>query len=212
MTKNQTKFNKPFIEYQSSGYDTTQSVGGSFFRNNSMENWKPIKGFEGLYDISDFGNIRGYRKAINGKQMLFTTPQQPITPCNDKNGYKIVRLWKDKKPYSKRVHRLALETFIGECPNGMECCHKDNNKENNKLHNLTWDTHRNNQVRDGGGRSIIGKGEDNPMAKLSLLQVVKIKELAKKGLKRQSISHILNIKIDTVGRIIRGERWGHVQI
>jgi hypothetical protein len=50
------------------------------------------------------------------------------------------------------VHRVVLETFVGSCPDGMECCHLDDVKTNNKLVNLRWDTHDANvvdKVRNG---------------------------------------------------------------
>lgn len=45
------------------------------------------------------------------------------------------------------VHRLVLEAFIGECPEGMECDHKDRNRSNNRLENLHWVTQQHNRGR-----------------------------------------------------------------
>ena len=48
---------------------------------------------------------------------------------------------------SKLVHRLVLETFVGPCPDKMECSHIDNNKLNNNLSNLCWESHADNLKR-----------------------------------------------------------------
>lgn len=88
-----------------------------------MENWKDLKGFEGLYQISDYGNIR------NNK---FIMKQQ-----TDRYGYKYICLTKNNIQKKFKVHRLVLETFIGD-GSGLVCNHKDKNKTNNNLENLEW--------------------------------------------------------------------------
>lgn len=55
------------------------------------------------------------------------------------------------------VHRLVLETFVGACPLGMECCHSDGNGMNNKLSNLRWDTHAGNGIDMKRHGSVSGK-------------------------------------------------------
>jgi hypothetical protein len=96
-----------------------------------MENWKDLKGFEGLYQISDYGNIR------NNK---FIMKQQ-----TDRYGYKYICLTKNNIQKKFKVHRLVLETFIGD-GSGLVCNHKDKNKTNNNLENLEWVTIRENNI------------------------------------------------------------------
>lgn len=92
------------------------------------ERWLPVKGYEGLYEVSDLGRFR------NSKRMKLkkTTP--------DKFGYLQVRLCKDGIPATKLAHRLVLEAFVGPCPEGMETRHLDGDPTNNKVCNLAWGT------------------------------------------------------------------------
>lgn len=93
------------------------------------EIWKDIKGYEGLYKISSFGNIISKkRKGTNGI----------ITQQNSKIGYLIVDLYKNSKRTTKYVHRLIAEHFIDN-PKKLPCInHKDGNKKNNNIKNLEW--------------------------------------------------------------------------
>lgn len=93
------------------------------------EIWKDIKGYEGLYQISNFGNIKSKkRQGTNGK----------ITKQVSKIGYYIVDLYKESKRQTKYLHRIIAETFIPN-PNNLKCInHKDGNKLNNSIENLEW--------------------------------------------------------------------------
>jgi NUMOD4 motif/HNH endonuclease len=96
-----------------------------------MENWKDLKGFEGLYQISDYGNIR------NNK---FVMKQQ-----TDRHGYKYICLTKNNIQKKFKVHRLVLESFIGD-GSELVCNHIDKNRANNNLNNLEWVTIRENNI------------------------------------------------------------------
>lgn len=61
-------------------------------------------------------------------------------------GYQIVNLYKQGIKKDFMIHCLVLEAFIGFCPKGMQACHKDNNRANNNLSNLRWDTPQNNHL------------------------------------------------------------------
>ena len=52
---------------------------------------------------------------------------------------------KQFRRFNKMVHRLVLETYVGPCPSGMECRHLNGNKKDNRLENLCWGTHRENE-------------------------------------------------------------------
>lgn len=87
--------------------------------------WKPIKGFEGLYAISIDGVIKSLSRNVVKAQ------------STNNWGYKTVSLFKDGKHYHKFVHRLIAETFIPPfC--GEQINHIDGNKSNNSVENLEW--------------------------------------------------------------------------
>lgn len=96
----------------------------------NMEQFKPIEGYDGIYEISSLGNVvsnySGKRKIL--KQSLMTS------------GYKFIRVKKDGKYKNLSVHRLIATHFL-ENPNSYEQVnHKDGNKLNNDISNLEWCT------------------------------------------------------------------------
>ena len=101
--------------------------------NYMEEVWKPVKGYEGLYEVSDMGHVRGLK---SGKV---------LRPGNS-GRYDFVVLVKDGKRKDLYVHRIVANTFIPN-PNGLlEVNHIDENKTNNCVQNLEWISHRENAL------------------------------------------------------------------
>ena len=102
---------------------------------NIIEIWKPVVGYEGLYEVSDLGRVRSLNYHRSGKVRV-------LKYKTDKDGYKFVILCKDGKYKSFRVHRLVALAFIPN-PDNLPCInHKDENKTNNCVENLEWCTRR----------------------------------------------------------------------
>lgn len=91
-----------------------------------METFKAIKGFENYYEVSDLGNV----KSLIGRFSNVVILKYGISG----SGYPTVTLCKNGKRYSKTIHRLVVETFLGSSE--LIVNHKDGNKLNNKLSNL----------------------------------------------------------------------------
>lgn len=104
-----------------------------------FETWLDIPGWEGLYKVSDHGRVRGVSGCILKPEVL-------------PRGHLKVKLYRPDQSKHWLVHRLVLTTFVGPCPEGLESCHWDDDKTNNHLWNLRWDTHAANlldAVRNG---------------------------------------------------------------
>lgn len=97
--------------------------------------WKDIKGYEGLYQVSNTGHVR----ALNYSGTKGFVKELVLAP--NAKGYLRVGLTKNRKQRYHRVHRLVYETFIGEIPEKMEINHKDENRQNNNLENLEICSH-----------------------------------------------------------------------
>lgn len=97
-----------------------------------MSEWRSVLGFEGLYEISDDGQVRSARGRL----------RKPVE--NRPNGYLTVQLRRDLRTHKRYIHRLVLEAFVGPCPPGMECCHRDGDIGNNSVPNLYWGTRKQN--------------------------------------------------------------------
>lgn len=111
------------------------------------EIWKDIKGYEGLYQVSNLGKVRSLDRKIlfkNGHIQFFKG--KILSLSKDKNGYIHIILHKDNKTKIFRVHRLVAETFIPNLENKPQVNHIDGNKENNCLSNLEYCTIKENHI------------------------------------------------------------------
>lgn len=103
-----------------------------------MEIWKDIKGYEGIYQVSNYGRVKSlnYNKTNREGFMSFN---------NNGTGYLQVCLTKDKKYKKKLVHRLVAKAFIEKPIDKNYINHIDGNKSNNHVENLEWVTRSENQ-------------------------------------------------------------------
>jgi hypothetical protein len=109
------------------------------------------------------------------------------------------------------VHRLMVETFIGEIPKGMQVNHINGDKYDNKLSNLEIVTPLENmQHAHRTGLIKYRKGEDNAQAKLKETEVIYIYELIKQFKSNEYIAKELDIKPKLVSLIRNGARWKHI--
>ena len=104
------------------------------------EQWRPIPGYEGLYEVSDHGRVRSLDRVVRRGAHTLRLPGEIKALVDNGHGRKRAYLSRDGQMQRPQVHRLVLETFVGPCPAGMEACHNDGNPANNRLENLRWDT------------------------------------------------------------------------
>jgi hypothetical protein len=147
-----------------------------------QENWRPVKKFPG-YDVSDLGRVRSYWRHVvpfgqrgGGYAVISDVPQRYLKLSLDHKGYWFLRLQRDGKGHNIRIGPLVLETFVGERPPGMECCHGPNGKTDNSLPNVSWGTksknHNEDMLRDG----TDARGEKHGGAKLTEKAVQRIRK------------------------------------
>lgn len=105
---------------------------------SEKEIWKPVVGYEGLYEVSNLGRVRSVDRFVlqQGRQQIYRGRIMALTINN--SGYKTVRLSSNNKKKGMLVHRLVAESFLSN-PYNFPCVnHKDENKLNNNLQNLEW--------------------------------------------------------------------------
>lgn len=106
------------------------------------EQWKPVKGFEGKYIVSNLGNVMSLpRTILNRLGREYTVDGFTLSKRISDTGYENVYLGNSA---SKSVHRLVAEAFVQNPNRFSEVNHIDGNKKNNCASNLEWVTHSEN--------------------------------------------------------------------
>lgn len=102
--------------------------------------WRPVLGYEGLYEVSDSGNVRSIERQVEDSNGIVRLRQGRILRGYFDGARVRVRLSRLGVVTERKVHRLVLDAFVGPRPTGMECCHNDGDPTNNHVSNLRWDT------------------------------------------------------------------------
>ena len=106
-----------------------------------MEEWRDIKGYEGLYQISSEGRVKSKQRITRNNQ---TIKEKIRKPKIDKDGYCCVKLWIDGISKEYFIHRLVAQAFIPNPYNKPCIDHINTNKTDNRVENLRWCTHKEN--------------------------------------------------------------------
>lgn len=163
----------------------------------TREVWKPVVGYENLYEVSNLGRVKNAQRKGTTGGLLFQHPT--------KEGYLRVGLHKNDRRAMLYVHRLVLDAFRGPAPIGHEASHINNKAGDNSLSNLLWETKSANMQRkhDNGTYQY---GEKAPSAKLKWDQVREIRSLYRK-VRQVDLAAQYGVHRATIQRIHSGERW-----
>lgn len=172
-------------------------------RLSPPEEWRPVVGYEGLYEVSDQGRVRWVR---NGGTRLLRN----VGTAHAKRR-ETVQLHRNNKGKTRFVHHLVLEAFVGARPSNCECNHINGKPSDNRATNLEWITPRANfdhATRLGLMRQWE-PGEANPNAKLNESQVRIIRRLHHR-LDVAEIAAIFGVSRPLVSHIQSRSRWRHI--
>lgn len=168
--------------------------------------WKSITGYEGIYEISDAGEIKSIQRVItDAVGHTYTIRERILKTYQLPNGYLTVTLCKNNQTRRYYIHRLVAETFIPNPLNLPIINHKNGNKQNCHAYNLEWSTYSDNN-QHAYDTGLKPRGEGQYKAVLTEQQVREIKRLGKYTT-YQAIADKYNVTKATIRDVLIGKTW-----
>lgn len=164
----------------------------------SAEVWRPVVGYEGLYEVSNLGRVRSLRGARPKVMKGYIT----------KKGYHRILFCVRRKTRKRFAHHLVLEAFVGPCPDGQQARHLDDDKLRNELENLAWGTSVQNTA-DAIRNGVFPIGERAGSAKLTVEAVRAIRRADPKT-QDTDLARLYGVTHTTIASARSGRSWVHV--
>lgn len=158
------------------------------------EVWRPVVGYEGLYEVSDHGRVRG--------------PKGLVKPKPTNRGYIRTELWRNGSRWRPSIHRLVAEHFIANPKQHPQVNHKDGDKSNNAVTNLEWCTASENALH---AVQLHGRyGQNNPASKISEREAIAISVMLEKGVPGNWLANLFGITNAQISNIRKGHQWKYI--
>ena len=172
------------------------------------ETWKDVIGYDGLYKVSDKGNVYSVgRVSSQGKKC----GERILKLGYNRGGYLKVNLYKDGKMKTKIVHRLVAEAFIPNPESLPEINHIDEVKGNNNVENLEWCTSKYNSNHGTRNERVRKKVRAVNVETGEVLTFNSVKEAGRKGYDRGGVSKACR-GVYYGGRTYKGYRWYYEEV
>lgn len=169
-----------------------------------MEQWKDIKGFESLYQISNLGRVKSLSRKWKPDESILVNQINTF-------GYHVVRLGQGVGKYKQFfIHRLVALHFIDNPNNLSEVNHKDGDKLNNDFTNLEWVSRSKNMIHAFDTRLVSNSGTDNPNCKLTETIVLCILKEYESGISKENIMKKYNLTLSNYKNIIHRRTWKQI--
>jgi hypothetical protein len=167
------------------------------------EIWKPVSGYDGLYEVSNLGRVRSYHNYGWGRK----EKPQLISLYTSKRGYVQACLCRNNKSIQKDVHRLVAEAFLPEPAPGLQIDHINGIKSDNRVSNLEWVTPQENTLR-ALAIGLKPSGEKHRSSKLTQSDVNEIRKLYATGkYSHRKLGEMFEVSHGNVGKIVRNQLW-----
>ena len=177
-----------------------------------MEKWKSIKDYEGIYEISNLGNIKSLQRLIERPKEVgsFTQSERILKPSKCLGGYNGVTLVINTKKKRHLVHRLVAAAFLNNKFNHKYVNHIDGNRHNNNVNNLEWCTQSHNKKHSYNLGLSDKKGTNHHLTKFKEQDIIDIRsKYENEGMLQKEISKIYNVNKSTIWHIVNYKTWNY---
>ncbi len=176
----------------------------------TTEEWRGIPGLEHRYEVSSHGRVRSKDMKVRARNCFRTFPGRIRKPANS-NGYQYISLYDNGKLVLETgIHRLVMRAFVGECPEGKEVLHSDDDRANNHLSNLSYGTRKEN-MEGAEKRGRTCKGEKQGQAKIPDISAPIIRWMYEiSSLSHADLANLFGVSSACIGRLIRRDTYTHV--
>ena len=169
------------------------------------EIWKPVVGWEGFYEVSNKGRVKGVDRVINGPHGKRLWRGQILAPHYEASDCLRARvsLVRNGIGHTRKVHTLVADAFLGPRPAGLEICHNNGDASCNWLDNLRYDSKRENAL------DLVRMRRHNT-TKLTPEEVLEIRRRAEDGELAEHMSADYGVDPSSVRNVIRRKTWRHI--
>lgn len=195
-----------------------ESINLDLFDGKGKEEWLPVNGYEGFYEVSNLGQVR------NVKERRHTSIGRVLKPLPTTNGYFRVCLNKDGERRYISVHRIVATTFLGVPDSELQVNHIDGVKSNNRIDNLEWVTSKQNHhhasmmgLKAFGDRNPSRlypekrkRGPDNHKTKLTEDKVIELRRLSSEGWGCARLGRYFGITKQAARAVALRRNWKHI--
>lgn len=173
------------------------------------EEWRSIEGLDGMYEVSNFGNVRSRLKPGNHRNKLGNP--RILKVRLDKRGYGTISLpfGHGGKYVTKSVHTLVANEFLGKRPEGKEIAHLNGDSTDNRACNLEYVTHKENESHKKL-HGTLPLGSANGNTNYVGWQIEIVRYLAEKGVPQAKIAKLFDMSVQMVSSVVLRESWPHV--
>ena len=187
----------------------------------TSEVWKNVIGYEGLYQVSNLGNVKSLDREVAPNNRVPSWRKGKMCKQSKSNlGYMTVGFTVNNVKVNKYVHRLVAEVFVDNINDYPQVNHIDCNKTNNKTNNLEWCTNSQNHIhatKNGLNKlhlhRVAYSGEENGRSLLTKEQVLEIKQkYIPYKYSAKKLSKEYNVSESCITHILNNTSWQKISI